>query len=58
VTTDERERAAALAAEAKELFERKDYWAARKRYAESLALHEDAEVRRAYEIVLATVGPE
>jgi hypothetical protein len=58
VTTGDRERAAALAAEAKELFERKEYWAARDRYAESLALHDDPEVRRAYEIVLATVGPE
>jgi hypothetical protein len=53
----ERKRAAELFAEGRELFERKQYYEARDRYAESLRLHEDAEVQAALQIVLSAIGP-
>jgi hypothetical protein len=58
VSEADRERAAALAAEAEELLARKDYYAAKDRYEQSLELHEDAEVRKAYDLVLSAVGPD
>jgi hypothetical protein len=54
---DDRERAAELYAEARRLHDAKDYYAARKAYQESLALHEDDEVRAAYKRLMATIGP-
>jgi hypothetical protein len=53
----DRARAAELYAEARRLHEEKDYYAARERYQESLALQEDEEVREAYMRLMATIGP-
>ena len=53
----DRERAAELAAEARELLERQEYRQARPLYEESLRLHEDAEVREAYHLLLSAIGP-
>ena len=53
----ERKRAAELFAEGRELFERKQYYEARERYAESLRLHDDEEVRAAYHTVMSAIGP-
>jgi len=58
VTSEEdRRRAAELAAQARELHERQQYLQARPLYQESLKLHEDEDVRRAYSKLLATIGP-
>lgn len=56
-TEDDRQKAAELAARARELHERKEYVEARPLYQESLRLHEDDEVRRAYSKLMATIGP-
>jgi hypothetical protein len=53
----DRERAAELYAQARELHDSKEYYAARPLYEESLRLHEDAEVRAAYRTLMATIGP-
>jgi hypothetical protein len=53
----DRERAAELAAEARELFDRQEYRQARPLYEESLRLHEKAEVREAYHLLLSALGP-
>ena len=53
----EREQAAELFAEARELEERKRYAEARGRYQASLRLHEDEEVRAAYHRLLSAIGP-
>ena len=53
----DRERAAELAAEARELFDRRQYRQARPLYEESLRLHEDAEVRAAYQTLMSAIGP-
>jgi tetratricopeptide (TPR) repeat protein len=53
----DRERAAELYAQARQLFEEERYWEARPLYEESLRLHEDAEVRAAYRTLMATIGP-
>jgi hypothetical protein len=54
---DDRRRAAELAARARELHERREYLQARPLYQESLRLHEDEDVRRAYSKLMATIGP-
>jgi hypothetical protein len=51
------QRAAELAAEARELFDRQEYRQARPLYEESLRLHEDAEVREAYQTLMSAIGP-
>jgi hypothetical protein len=56
-TEDDRRRAAELAARARELHERQEYLEARPLYQESLRLHEDEDVRRAYSKLMATIGP-
>lgn len=53
----DRERAAELAAEARELFDRQEYRQARPLYEESLRLHEDADVREAYQTLMSAIGP-
>ena len=53
----DRERAAELAAEARELFDRQEYLQARPLYEASLRLHEDAEVREAYQTLMSVIGP-
>ena len=53
----DRRRAADLYAEACRLHAEKDYYAAQERYEESLSLHEDEEVREAYNRLMATIGP-
>ena len=53
----DRERAAKLAAEARELVDRQEYRQARPLYEESLRLHEDAEVREAYQTLMSALGP-
>jgi hypothetical protein len=54
---EDRDKAAELAARARELHERKEYYEARPLYQESLRLHEDEDVRRAYSRLMATIGP-
>jgi hypothetical protein len=54
---NDRDRAARLYAEARRLEERKEYSAARERYEQSLALHDDEEVEAAYLRVLSALGP-
>jgi hypothetical protein len=56
-SNEERERAAELAARARELFDRMEYREARPLYEESLRLHEDPEVREAYHRLMSAVGP-
>jgi hypothetical protein len=51
------ERALELYAEARRLEALAQYHVARKRFEESLALHEDAEVRAAYLRLLSMIGP-
>lgn len=54
----DRERAAQLYAEGRELEARKEYYEACERYEESLRLHHDDEVKAAHMRMLATIGPE
>lgn len=53
----ERDHAAELYAQARDLHERKAYQEAREHYEQSLRLHEDEAVRAAYLRLLATIGP-
>jgi hypothetical protein len=53
----DRERAAELAAQARALFDRQKYRESRPLYEESLRLHEDAEVREAYQTLMSAIGP-
>jgi hypothetical protein len=53
----DRRRAAELYAQARELHDSKEYYAAQPLYEQSLRLHEDAEVRAAYDALMATIGP-
>jgi hypothetical protein len=53
----DRERAAELAAQARELFDRQEYRQARPLFEASLRLHEDAEVREAYQTLMSALGP-
>lgn len=57
MTDADRERAAELAAEAREHFDRQEYREARPLYEESLRLHEDPDVREAYMLLLSALGP-
>jgi hypothetical protein len=56
-SAENRNKAAELYAQARELESRRDYVGARKCYEQSLALHEDEKVRAAYLRLLATIGP-
>jgi uncharacterized membrane-anchored protein len=57
VTDAERERAAELAARARELLDRQEYREARPLFEQSLELHEDPEVRAAYMQLMSALGP-
>lgn len=57
VSDADRQRAAELAAQARELFDRQEYRQARPLYEASLRLHEDAEVREAYQTLMSALGP-
>jgi rubrerythrin len=54
---DDRNKAAELYAQARELELGRDYAGARRCYEQSLKLYEDEEVRAAYLRLLATIGP-
>ena len=53
----DRQRAAELAAQAREPSDCQEYRQARPLYEESLRLHEDAEVREAYQTLMSAIGP-
>ncbi len=57
-SAEDRNRAAKLYAEARELELRRDYEGARKCYEQSLQLHEDENVRAAYLRLLSAIGPQ
>jgi hypothetical protein len=53
----DRERAAELGRQARELHDAQKYYEARDYYRQSLALVEDEEVRASYRRLMATIGP-
>lgn len=56
-SAENRNKAAGLYAQARELELQRDYAGARKCYEQSLQLYEDEKVRAAYLRLLATIGP-
>lgn len=56
-STEDRNKAAELFMQARELELKEDYKGARKCYEQSLQLHEDEQVMAAYLELLATIGP-